>query len=351
MNKIYAIKKNKKGEAVVVSEVSEGIRKSVTSRLSLNILLMIGLWLLCSASSWASVTTNYIPYQTYRDFAENKGLFKPGTVNISFYDKQGNVVTSLSKAPMIDFSSNDLTGVATLVSPQYVVSVKHNGGYQYVKFGYADDSSYTLVDRNNHWRDFHTPRLNKIVTEVTPLDITNAGTANGTYQNADRFPMFYRVGAGTQYVKDANGKISYLMGAYSYKTGGIVNKPFISDWSFVTNTTNSPLSTYGTPGDSGSPLFAWDADQNKWVLLAVLNSYAGVNGNTNWYTIIPAGDVKNTMKLDVDTPVNTKQGEGDIHWSYDEKTGLGSLTQGAHHGQCMGIWEQHGLLRLIVVKI
>lgn len=44
------------------------------------------------------------------------------------------------------------------------------------------------------------------------------------------------------------------MGAYSYKTGGIVNTPAISDWSFVTNTTNTPLSTYGTPGDSGSPL-------------------------------------------------------------------------------------------------
>lgn len=28
------------------------------------------------------------------------------------------------------------------------------------------------------------------------------------------------------------------------------------------------------------------------------------------------------MKLDVDTPVNTKQGEGDIHWSYDEKRDL-----------------------------
>ncbi|WP_139505985.1 S6 family peptidase, partial [Escherichia coli] len=69
---------------------------------------------------------------------------------------------------------------------------------------------------------FHTPRLNKIVTEVTPLDITNAGTAKGTYQNADRFPVFYRVGTGTQYVKDTNGKITYLMGAYSYKTGGIV---------------------------------------------------------------------------------------------------------------------------------
>ena len=275
-----------------------------------------------SFPSCASVVSSTTSYQTYRDFAENKGEFRPGAEDVPLYDKNGNPVMTLNKAPMIDFSSNDSTGVATLVSPQYVVSVKHNGGYQYVKFGYADDSSYALVDRNNHWRDFHTPRLNKIVTEVTPLDITNAGTAKGTYQNADRFPVFYRVGTGTQYVKDTNGKITYLMGAYSYKTGGIVNTPAISDWSFVTNTTNTPLSTYGTPGDSGSPLFAWDADQNKWVLLAVLNSYAGVNGNTNWYTIIPAGDVKNTMKQDADAPVNTKQGEGDIHWSYDEKRDL-----------------------------
>ncbi|HBB6611997.1 TPA: autotransporter outer membrane beta-barrel domain-containing protein, partial [Escherichia coli] len=343
MNKIYMLKKNHRGELVAVSEVVKNIKRNsistflLKSKLStlLLISIMVGGY---SFPSCASVVSSTTSYQTYRDFAENKGEFRPGAENVPLYDKNGNPVTTLNKAPMIDFSSNDSTGVATLVSPQYVVSVKHNGGYQYVKFGYADDSSYALVDRNNHWRDFHTPRLNKIVTEVTPLDITNAGTAKGTYQNADRFPVFYRVGTGTQYVKDTNGKITYLMGAYSYKTGGIVNTPAISDWSFVTNTTNTPLSTYGTPGDSGSPLFAWDADQNKWVLLAVLNSYAGVNGNTNWYTIIPAGDVKNTMKQDADAPVNTKQGEGDIHWSYDEKTGLGSLTQGSTS------WEMHGNL-------
>lgn len=44
--------------------------------------------------------------------------------------------------------------------------------------------------------------------------------------------------------------------------------------------------------------------------VAVLNSYAGVNGNTNWYTIIPAGDVKNTMKQDADAPVNTNKVKG-----------------------------------------
>ncbi|WP_371811907.1 S6 family peptidase, partial [Citrobacter sp. MGH 55] len=235
MNKIYAIKKNRKGEAVVVSEVSKGIRKCSSFTISLHALLVSVMGLLYSTSSVASVTTNLTSYQTYRDFAENKGAFKPGAVNIPLYDKQGNVVTSLNKAPMIDFSSNDRTGVATLVAPQYIVSVKHNSGYQSVKFGYGDDTAYTLVDRNNHWRDFHTPRLNKIVTEVSALDMTDAGTAQGTYQNQERFPVFYRVGSGVQYVKDANGNLVHLAGGYDYKTGGIVNPPFISDWSFVSN--------------------------------------------------------------------------------------------------------------------
>ncbi|WP_426346462.1 S6 family peptidase [Cronobacter universalis] len=336
MNKTYAIKKNTKGEAVVVSEISKGIRKRVTSSRSLSVLLMMGMGLVGSASSMASVTTNYTPYQTYRDFAENKGVFKPGAVNIPLYDKQGNVITHLNKAPMIDFSSTDRTGVATLVAPQYVVSVKHNGGYKQVKFGYGDDTTYTLVDRNNHWRDFHRPRLNKIVTEVTPLNMTSAGTARGTYQDQKRFPVFYRVGTGTQYVKEASGKLVHLAGAYSYKTGGIVNPPFISDWSFVTNTTNQPLSSYGTPGDSGSPLFAWDAKQNEWVVAAVLNSYAGVNGNTNWFTIIPVGDVTNTIKQNADAPVHSQSNKGDIHWTYDDKTGTGTLTQGADS------WSMHG---------
>ncbi|EQC1556922.1 S6 family peptidase [Citrobacter amalonaticus] len=336
MNEIYALKINRKGKVVAVSEISKGIRKRASSRISFTTLLVSLIGLLYSSLSIASVVWGGVNYQTYRDFAENKGAFKPGAVNIPLYDKQGNVVTSLNKAPMIDFSSNDRTGVATLVSPQYIVSVKHNGGYKNVKFGYGDDTSYTLVDRNNHWRDFHTPRLNKIVTEVTPLDMTSAGIAQGTYQDQKRFPVFYRVGTGTQYVKDASGNLTHLAGAYSYKTGGIVNPPLISDWSFVSNANNTPLSAYGTPGDSGSPLFAWDAQKNKWVVAGVLNSYAGVSGNTNWYTIIPVGDVANTMKQDADAPIHSQKNKGNIHWSYDDKTGVGALTQGA------ASWSMHG---------
>ncbi|AMG52089.1 S6 family peptidase [Citrobacter amalonaticus] len=340
MNKIYKLKVNSKGELVVVSEIIGGAKRNSSSRMSLKIalttLLVSVLGILYSVPSTASVAGSEVNYQTYRDFAENKGLFKPGAENIPLYDKNGSIVTTLNKAPMIDFSSTDTNGIGTLVAPQYIVSVKHNVGYKQVKFGYSDDTTYNLVERNNHWRDFHRPRLNKIVTEIVPLDMTSAGIEKGTYQNTERFPVFYRVGSGTQYVKDESGKLTQLAGGYSYKTGGIVNPPHTSDWHFVTRTTDTPLSTYGTPGDSGSPLFGWDAQQNKWVVVGVLNSYAGLWGNINYYTIIPVGDVVKTMKLNADAPINSQKNEGDIHWTYDDKTGVGALTQGA------ASWSMHG---------
>lgn len=339
MNKIYAIKKNGKGEAVVVSEVSEGIRNRVTSRISLSVLLVSMVGVLYSAESAASRAVYDIPYQNYRDFSENKGLFKPGAIDIPLYDKDGKVVAKLDKAPMLDFSSNARTGFATLAFPQYIVSVKHNAGYKNVRFGYGDDSNYTLVSRNNYQGglDFHLPRLDKIVTEVIPLDITNAGTANGTYQNQERFPVFYRVGTGTQYVMDKDGKPVRIAGGYAYKTGGIVNPPFSSNLRFTTNIDNSPLSSWGMAGDSGSPLFAWDRQQNKWVVLAVLHAAdRKVTGRTNWYTIVPVSYVDNILKQDADAPIHSQKNEGDIHWTYDDKTGVGALTQGA------ASWSMHG---------
>lgn len=61
--------------------------------------------------------------------------FCTGATDIPVYDKDGKLVGRLDKAPMADFSSVSSNGVATLVSPQYIVSVKHNGGYQSVSFG------------------------------------------------------------------------------------------------------------------------------------------------------------------------------------------------------------------------
>lgn len=339
---------NDRKELVAVAETAGGRKKSsgipgagMLSRLLLASGAVAGV--LFSYPSLASVVGNTLPWQTYRDFAENKGAFHAGATNIPLYGRNGAVGGRLDKAPMMDFSVVDqILGVATLISPQYVAGVKHNGSYNTVRFGYADDTTYRLVDRNEHWRDFHTPRLNKLVTEVAPVSVTDAGTGKGVYQNRSRYPVFYRMGSGTQYTGAASGALTRIAGAYAWKTGGTVGSPLISDWSLVSNpgylyqSVNGPLASYGTPGDSGSPLFAWDAVKKQWVLVAVLNGYAGEKGKTNWFTVIPAGDVNNTIKQDSSGTVVPAVAGGDIVWNYSKGSGEGTLSQDGK------VWKMNG---------
>ncbi|HFO2653267.1 TPA: S6 family peptidase, partial [Escherichia coli] len=69
----------------------------------------------------ASTVSAEIPYQTFRDFAENKGVFTPGVTGIEIKDNNGNAVGTLD-VPMIDFSSVSRRGSLTLLSQGYGVS-------------------------------------------------------------------------------------------------------------------------------------------------------------------------------------------------------------------------------------
>ncbi|WP_392421733.1 S6 family peptidase [Edwardsiella piscicida] len=339
MNKIFSLKySNISGGYIAVAEICRGAKKSGRQKRSLGgtLLLFLGAWLSVSPGI-ASVVSDEIPYSVFRDFAENKGVFQPGAENIKIYNKVGELVGVLDKAPFPDFSSASASsGIATLVAPQYIVSVAHNGGYSAVSFGASSDGSnnYSLVDRNVYsGGDFHIPRLNKIVTEVAPIPMTTAGTGQDTYKNTTRFPIFYRVGSGTQYTKTRSGELRYLQGAYSYVTGGTIGVPLISDHSIVTNPgnifdpVNGPLASYGTPGDSGSPLYAYDAQEGRWVLVAVLRAYNGDSGATNWWVVLPPDFIREEMAKDSDPAVTFKTDQGALQWTYDSGANRGSLSQ------------------------
>ncbi|WP_097469944.1 S6 family peptidase [Escherichia coli] len=343
MNKIYSLKYcPATGGLIAVSELASRIIKKTELKLKISLIAAPALCLLYPAISEAGIVRSDISYQIYRDFAENKGLFVPGATDIPVYDKNGKLVGRLDKAPVIDFSSVSSNGVATLVSPQYIVSVKHNGGYQSVGFGNGKNS-YSLVDRNNHpYVDFHAPRLNKLVTEVIPSAVTDEGTKSNAYKNTERYTAFYRIGSGTQYTKDKDGKLTSIAGGYAFKTGGTIGIPLISNTTIVSNPgqtynpVNGPLPNYGAPGDSGSPLFAYDALQKKWVIVAVLRAYAGPNGATNWWDVIPTDYLNQVMLEDFDSPVNLASEQGPLNWTYDKTSGTGTLSQGNKN------WVMHG---------
>ncbi|APK46681.1 TPA: temperature-sensitive protease autotransporter hemagglutinin Tsh [Escherichia coli] len=347
MNRIYSLRYSAVARGFIA--VSEFARKCVhksVRRLCFPVLLLIPV--LFSAGSLAGTVNNELGYQLFRDFAENKGMFRPGATNIAIYNKQGEFVGTLDKAAMPDFSAVDSEiGVATLINPQYIASVKHNGGYTNVSFG-DGENRYNIVDRNNAPSlDFHAPRLGKLVTEVAPTAVTAQGAVAGAYLDKERYPVFYRLGSGTQYIKDSNGQLTKMGGAYSWLTGGTVgslssyqNGEMISTSSGLVfdYKLNGAMPIYGEAGDSGSPLFAFDTVQNKWVLVGVLTAGNGAGGRGNNWAVIPLDFIGQKFNEDNDAPVTFRTSEGGaLEWSFNSSTGAGALTQGtttyAMHGQ------------------
>lgn len=279
----------------------------------------------------AAIVSAQVPYQTFRDFAENKGRFSAGATGINIYDKSGNLVGALDKAAMPDFSAtNYKSGVATLISPQYIISVKHNGGYRDVSFA-NKDNKYKIIARNNHpGKDFHVPRLNKLVTEVIPAEVTSAGTGKSVYKNKERFPVFYRVAGGRQLISGNNDFLKdtiWISAAYKYLTGGTVNTPLESSWKIIADKGGALLNA-SISGDSGSPLYAFDTLQNKWVVVGTLLGSSRSGGKYRMYWVVPdTAFIARMMDEDRDPAVTAIAGKGPLRWTFNNEEGTGSLRQ------------------------
>ena len=277
-----------------------------------SVLSTLGLFAVSPA--YSSIVRSDVDYQYFRDFAENKGAFSVGASNISIQDKQGKILGRvLNGIPMPDFRvSNRQTAIATLVHPQYVNSVTHNSGYGSIQFGNdtqnPEEQAYTyrLVSRNPHpGYDYHLPRLNKLVTEISPAALSsvpllgNGQPKTNAYLDADRFPYFVRLGSGTQQVRKADGTRTQTAPAYQYLTGGTALKVLGSQNHGLRvggSLTDQPLNTYAIPGDSGSPLFAFDKHENRWVLAGVLSTYTGFDNFFNNYIVTQPEFIRSTIR-------------------------------------------------------
>ncbi|MEC9736546.1 S6 family peptidase [Escherichia coli] len=338
MNFVYSLRYSTVARCLVA--VSELAKKNTKKKIRTALVASSMVATMGAFDAQAGTVNKELPYQLFRDFAENKGVFKPGAADIPIYNIKGELVGTLDKAPMPDFSSVDSgMGVATLIDPQYIVSVAHNGGYQGVSFG-DGGNYYSIVDRNNATGlDFHAPRLNKLVTEVASASLTEEGAKNNAYLNKTRYPIFYRLGSGTQYNKNRENKLSWLGRAYNWLTGGTVGNPSsYQNGQMITATSgqvfnyalNGPMPIYGELGDSGSPLFAWDTEQDKWVLVGTLTAGNGAGGAANNWAVMPLDYIRDTMSADSDPSVALDSSPAAaLTWRFDATTGEGSLSGGS----------------------
>lgn len=296
------------------------------------------------SQAWAGHTYFGIDYQYYRDFAENKGKFTVGAKNIEVYNKEGHLVgTSMTKAPMIDFSVVSRNGVATLVGDQYIVSVAHNGGYNSVDFGAEGPNpdqhrfTYQIVKRNNYQKDnehyyhedYHNPRLNKFVTDATPVEMTINMNGN-TYGNITDYPDRVRIGSGRQYWHKKNGNPQQISGGYSYLIAGNThNQVGGSDGHVSLNgdvkepNNYGPLPTGVSFGDSGSPMFIYDAKKQKWLINGVLREGNPEQGTHNGYPIVRKAYLTKIQDGDTGASIYDQVGGASYLWEAKE---LGKST-------------------------
>ncbi|HGJ8311853.1 TPA: S6 family peptidase [Neisseria gonorrhoeae] len=316
--------------------------------------------------SEAALVRDDVDYQIFRDFAENKGKFFVGATDLSVKNKRGqNIGNALSNVPMIDFSVADVNKrIATVVDPQYAVSVKHAKAevhtFYYGQYnGHNDvadkENEYRVVEQNNYephkaWgasnlgrlEDYNMARFNKFVTEVAPIAPTDAGGGLDTYKDKNRFSSFVRIGAGRQlvyekgvYHQEGNEKgydLRDLSQAYRYAIAGTPYKDINIDQTMNTEgligfgnhnkqysaeelkqaLSQDALTNYGVLGDSGSPLFAFDKQKNQWVFLGTYDYWAGY-GKKSWqeWNIYKKEFADKIKQHD---NAGTVKGNGEHHW-------------------------------------
>ncbi|WP_342753884.1 S6 family peptidase [Pantoea sp. MBD-2R] len=291
-----------------------------------------------ATSVLAGVMREDVAVQEYRDFAENLGKYAVGRENIEVFKTDGTSAGILNY-PMPDFGAVVSGGYATLFSASYLASVQHNTGYKTVDFGNNAKykTIYKLINRNEYdVRDFHLPRLNKVVTEAAAIPSV-VGTE--LRENPDRYTWYARVGAGTQFQVDAETQeLVQLAGAYSWKTGGTMTNPTFENWrlrwyNYSPDDPNvQPLDSASRGGDSGSPMLVYDNVDKVWKLAGVLTS-GGNDGPYNlrsYILFVQDAFVEQVMAANVDPDVTDSSAEGIINWDPN------AITQGAKS------WLWHG---------
>lgn len=306
-----------------------------------------------ASTATAGIVDTRYDLQYYLDFSRNAGAFAAGATNVQVGYSDGSAsftiplvpymgsFAQVSESVSLSLGSIATNGGAALVSPQFVYGAEHVFSAVKSKFDkgqlcytFTDENGspstaevYTPVNIDNFGHDGGVSRTTKLVTAVayTPM------ATDAFMSTLDSSTWLYRLGNGGYWdstgstITTGNNAIGGIINMDSYK------RQANGDWylyGVFRNDQSTPLDTGVFSGDSGSPLFAWDKDQERFVFVGALWASNLVKGFGNDVyarfnpTLAQAAMDKYTINA-------TFSGTDTIAWSAsDVATGEGTLTQG-----------------------
>lgn len=232
------------------------------------------------------------------------------------------------------------------------MSVAHNGGYNSVDFGAEGPNpdqhrfTYQIVKRNNYkpdkdnpyHGDYHMPRLHKFVTDAEPAKMTDNMNGNN-YADLSKYPDRVRIGTGEQWWRTdeeqkQGSKSSWLADAYLWRIAGNTHsqsgagKGTVNLSGDITKPNNyGPLPTGVSFGDSGSPMFIYDAIKQKWLINGVLQTGNPFSGAGNGFQLIRKNWFYDNVFVE-DLPITFLEPRSNGHYSFtSNNNGTGTVTQ------------------------
>lgn len=312
-----------------------------------------------ASTSHAGVLNSRYDLQHYRDFYYNKGLFAAGNTGINVLFKDGTGVSNpvIPLMPNMDsvatgyihnvvipgvYESYDRKGGANLFTAQYVSSAAHCGevNIHFLREGNSLSTKYTSsgYTRCSLWEtkadatyDWGVQRLNKLVTEVayTPY------ATDEFIENLKAGDWLYRAGEGKAVSTDKT------FSKNQEATGGLVDISEISRYNdegrtcvirtFLTDTDVAPPLEIGAlKGDSGSPFFAWDDANDRFVQVAFASQSWETEGFGNDIYLKSNPTQLQNFIDSMTIEASGFNGEETIIWgAQDAATGKGTLSQGS----------------------
>ena len=294
----------------------------------------------------------------YKDFATNSGMFAAGATNVQYYHTDGSAGGTIAVMPNLsgflyyhgkknaDGSGSAGNGGAGLIGPQFIASARHVGipteGSVITFFPGTGKAinSYFGAGYTSHGYDQILIRLDKIVTEATynPLATDSAFIRSLSSGSVD----VYRLGTGQPFVAGENGGIT-LLHQDSIPIGGVARITHVNE-NFNTTGNNrivmrlnkgdsNILGTAAEGGDSGSPLYAYNADTRRFEYVGTASTAAaqvGYFGNYTNFEYNPSAYLRGLKFFDSDH-VSVADAGGVISWD------------GANLSRGDETWDYHGL--------
>lgn len=229
----------------------------------------------------ANIADYNFSYQDYLDFGQNRGKFTPQATNLSIIEKNKTIHPIPVPMPDLVGKVDSQSGIMTFMGGSYVYTAAHTRIQNAFFFG----EKYIEVDFNEKeltQGDLSYVRYGKFITAAVKADYLEVSRENDPLVDRDRFTHYFRSGAGTAMYRKADGSMQKIQNS-GIRTGGMQHyDKIISQDNFIKIMTAkaSILPNPVTKGDSGSPLWVYDNQNQKWY---VVGSASRANLSTESY--------------------------------------------------------------------